>query len=102
MVPAMDRIEREVGERVVHPPHVPLESETEAPLAHGLGHVGPAGGLFGDGDARGLLVLNGLVELLQELHRLEGLAAAVNVAQPFSRLARDVPTEHLPPGIDAY
>ena len=50
MEAAMDRIAREVRERVVHPAHVPLEREAEPTVAHRRRHAGPRRGLFGDRD----------------------------------------------------
>ena len=99
--PPVDRILAEVEQRVVHPPHVPLECESEAAVCDGPRHTGPGGGLFGDGDASRFLDANGFVELLEEFNRLEVLPASVLVAQPFARFAAVIQVEHRRNGVDA-
>src|SRR5713101_4796765 len=44
MIAAIDRIEREVLERIVHPAHVPLEAEAKATYEYGTADAGPRGG----------------------------------------------------------
>jgi hypothetical protein len=42
-------VKLEVIEHVVHPAHVPLQIEAQAPHGGGLGHHRPSGGFFGNG-----------------------------------------------------
>jgi hypothetical protein len=101
MVPAMDRIARQVAERVVHPAHVPLEREAEPARGHRLRDARPGRRLLRDRDARRLLHAHRLVQLAEEEDRLEVLAAAVRVREPLARLAAVVEVEHRRHGVDA-
>ena len=78
----------------MHPAHVPLHRKAKTANACRAGHARPRGGLLGDGDdARRRLVRRG-VHLLQELHRLQVLAATVDVRGPAALGARVVQVEH--------
>ena len=85
----------------MHPAHVPLEAEAEAALGGRLGDAGPRRRLLGDGDRAGHPLADGAVHLLEELHRLEVLAAAVHVGRPLAGLAGVVEVEHRGDGVDA-
>ena len=50
---AVDRVLGEVGERVVHPAHVPLEAEADAAEVGRPGDAGEGGRLLGDGHHAG-------------------------------------------------
>ena len=69
---------------VVHPPHVPLQVEAQPALADRVGHQGPGGGLLGDHQYVVVLAENPGVELLDEVHGLQILVAAVDVGGPLS------------------
>ena len=101
VVRAVDGVALEVAQGVVHPAHVPLEAEAETAVAGGAGDTGPGGGLLGDGDHAGHPLVDGGVHLLQELHRLEVLAAAVLVGQPLAVVAGVVEVEHRGDAVDA-
>ena len=75
----------EVGERVVHPAHVPLVREAEAAGVDGVGDTGERGRLLGDGEHAGVLGVHDGVELAEEVDRLEVLPAAVAVGHPLAR-----------------
>ena len=98
---AVDRLLREVLERVVHPAHVPLEAEAEAAEIGRPRDAGPGGRLLGDREDAGLAVVQDLVQLAQEADRLEVFAAAEGVRHPLVRLARVVEVEHRGDGVDA-
>ena len=85
----------------MHPAHVPLEPEAETALARRLGHAGPGGRLLGDRDRAGHPLVDGAVELLEEVHRLEVLPPAVDVGLPLAGLAGVVEVEHRGHGVDA-
>ncbi len=101
VVGAVDGIPLEVTQRVVHPPHVPLEAETE-PAARGRPrHTRPRRGLLGDRHDAGHPLVDGGVELLEELHRFQVLVAAVLVGLPLARVAGVVEVEHRGDAVDA-
>ena len=83
---------------VVHPAHVPLEVEAQttlqAALAHRLGDVGPGGGFLGDHETAGVEGEHMLVQLLEKVHRLQILVAAVDVGDPLAALAAVIQIEH--------
>ena len=63
VVPApVHRVLAHVGERVVHPAHVPLEAEAEAAGVGRLRHAGPGGRFLGDHDRAGMLAVDRLVQ----------------------------------------
>ncbi len=101
VVAAVDRIAGDVLEAVVHPAHVPLEAEAETVGTGRLGHARPGGGLLGDRDGSRHPLVDGAVELLEEVHRLEVLPATVDVGLPLARLAGVVEVEHRGHGVDA-
>ncbi len=85
----------------MHPAHVPLEPEAQAAEVRGAGDAGPGGGLLGDRHAARDPPVAGGVHLLEELHRLEVLPAAVDVRRPLAVLARVVEVEHRGDRVDA-
>ena len=91
---AVHRVVRHVLERVVHPSHVPLEAEPQAPDVGRAGDHGPGRGLLSLGLDGRLLLIHGLVELPQESDRVQVLSAPVFVGDPFARLARVVQIQH--------
>ena len=101
MVLAVHRILAEVEERVVHPAHVPLEGEPEPAVAHRLGHAGPRGRFFRDGETARRLQPNRLVGLLEKLDRFQVFASAILVAQPLARFAAVVEIQHRRDRVDA-
>ena len=100
VVVTVDRVLGEVREGVVHPPHVPLHAEPEAAEPGRPRDLRPGGGLLGDHDGPGELVVDDLVELAQAGHGLEVLAPAVLVRQPVALGARVVEVEHRSDGVD--
>ena len=101
VVAAVDRVPLEVVERVVHPPHVPFEAESEAPEVHGPADAGPRCRFLGDHQDAGVLSVDRGVQLLQELDRLEVLSAPELVRDPLAFLAAVVEVEHRSHGIHA-
>ena len=84
---------------VVHPAHVPLEVEAQAALVHGVGDLGPGGGLLGHHEHVGVGGEDGGVQLLQEVNGLQILVTAVDVGDPLPVLAAIVQIEHGGDGI---
>ena len=101
VVAAVDRVLLEVAERVVHPAHVPLEAEAETAEIGRARHTGPGGRLLGRGDDARDVGVDDLVELLEERDRLEVLAAAELVRDPFALAARVVEVQHRGDRVDA-
>ena len=98
---AMDRVVLEIRERVVHPPHVPLEPEAEPADVRGPRDARPRRRLLGGGDDARLARVDELVQLLQERDGVEILAAAECVRHPLAGLARVVEVEHRGDRVDA-
>ena len=85
----------------MHPPHVPLEPEAQPVGGGRLGDARPRRRLLGDGGRARDPLVDGGVHLLEELHGLEVLAAAVDVRRPLARRARVVEVEHRGDAVDA-
>ncbi len=101
VVRAIDRLLRDVAQGVVHPPHVPLEAESEAPRARLGGDPRPRRRLLRDHDDAGAVAVARRVDLLEERDRVEILAPAVDVGAPLAGLAGVVEVEHGSDRVDA-
>ena len=77
---------REVPERVVHPAHVPFETEAEPAREVGRETPGQAVDSSAASITPGYSRVHELVQLAQEADRLEVLAAAVLVREPLAGL----------------
>ena len=97
---AVDRVARNVVERVVHPAHVPLEAEAETAVVGRPRDAGKCGRFLGDGHCARKAAVDELVGAAQEGDRLAVLPAAVGVRQPFALAARIVEVEHRGDGVD--
>ena len=85
----------EVGEHVVHEPHVPHGVEAEPSRLHGVGHAsGPGGGLLGHHERPRAATMHHLVELAEEGDGIEVLPSAMAVGHPLAGLAAVVEVEH--------
>ncbi len=94
LVLAIDRVLGHVPQRVVHPPHVPLEAESQPPEVRRLGDARPARRFLGARQDPGMFLMAELVEFLEEVDRFEVLVAAEDVRHPFAGFARIVEIEH--------
>ena len=90
VVLAVDGVLLEIGERVVHPAHVPLQAEPQASQMRGPRNHGVGGGLFGEGLDVWVLPVGFEVEAAQEIDGLQILAPAEFVRNPLARIARVV------------
>jgi hypothetical protein len=89
-----------IGQRVVHPPHVPLHTEPEPSHIGGAGDERPRRGLFRYGLGLGDSFVDGFVEPSEKLKRLEVFSAAELVRNPFPILPGVIEIEHGGHGID--
>ena len=96
-----ERILTEVVERVVHPAHVPLEVEAQAAFGDGLRHAREGCGFLGNHRDAGLVEMHQRVHLFEEFNRLDVLASAIAIRNPFPRLAGVVEVEHRSYRVDA-
>ena len=95
MVPlAVDGIQLDVAEGIVHPAHVPLEGEAQPALALRLCHHGIGMAFLGDGHGPGEIMPHGGVELLQESDSVQVFPPAVGVGQPLLSFAAEVVVQH--------
>ena len=90
MVFAVDGIELDVGQDVVHPAHVPLEAEAQSAQVGGCGHHGEGGALLGDHHQAGEIVVYGLVEAAQEVDAVQILPPAEAVGDVLPRSLAEV------------
>ena len=90
----VDRIERHVAQRVVHPSHVPFQIESEPSDVGGPRNRRPGRGFLCDRQRAGMADVQNFVEPLQEGDGFQILAPAERVGNPFAGLARIVQIEH--------
>ena len=91
----------QVLQRIVHPPHVPLEAEAEPAAVGRLRHAGPGRRFLGDHHGARMPCVDRLVQPAQKRDRLEILVPALAVGYPVAGLARIVEVEHRGDGVDA-
>ena len=100
MVAPVDGIARHVVERVMHPAHVPFVAEAQAAEMNRMRHARPGSRLLGDRHRTGIGGIELGVHLAQEFYRLDILAPAMDVGDPFARRTGIVEVEHGGDGID--
>ena len=91
---AVHRVLRHVAQRVVHPAHVPLVTETEPASRGGHRHTGPRGRFLRDAETIREVAADALVQALQERDGLEVLVAALRVGDPVTGAAAVIEVEH--------
>ena len=94
MIRSPQRIEGHIGEHVVHPAHVPLVVEAKTAVGYGTGYHRPGGGFLSDHHNGRMMQVNGGVQSLDELDRLEVLVTAVLVGDPLAVTAVVVEVQH--------
>src|SRR5271157_3167194 len=86
MVSAMNWFMTHIGQKVVHPTHIPFETESQPAQVRRTRDARPGGRFFSDGhDSWETFVTNG-VKVFHEFDGVEILAPAVNVGYPFASL----------------
>ena len=94
VVATVDRIQTHVVEEVVHPPHIPFESESEAAEVCRARDTRPSGRFFGNGNDAGKALVADLVEALEKIDRIEVFPSAETIGYPLAAFARVVEVEH--------
>jgi hypothetical protein len=87
VVLTVDGIEAEVVESIVHPPHVPLEGETQTTQVRRASHLWPGSRLLRDGHDPGEFGVGNVVKASQKLDRFKVLPTSVLVGDPFALLS---------------
>ena len=101
VVLAVHRLVLHERERVVHPAHVPLHAEAEAPHGRRPRHHRPGGRFLGDRQRVRVRAVHRFVEPAQEGDGLQVLVAAVWVGDPFAGAPRVVEVQHRRDGVHA-
>ena len=96
----VDRVFREVLERVVHPAHIPLEAKAKSAVTRRPGNTWPRRGLFGDHQDVGKRSVHLVIQLLQERDRFKIFPATELVGNPIVTAAV-VAIQHRRDSIDA-
>ncbi len=97
---AIDGIFGKIGQKIVHPTHIPFEIESKPTEVGGFGNARPGGRFFGDHHHPGIIAENQLVQAFEEIDCLEVFAAAVLVGNPLPCFARVIEVDHGSHGID--
>ena len=101
MPAAVDRVFVHVLQHVVHPAHVPLVGETEAAEMGRPAHSRPRRRFLGERHRPRMFGVRERVQAAEERDRVEVLAAAVAVGNPFAVPARVVEIQHRRHRVDA-
>src|SRR5258705_7482240 len=91
---AEERICLEVFESVMHPPHIPLEIETQPTGINWMTHGGPGGRLFRNHHRSRTNPVSNLIQLFQKGQCFQVLTAAKFVWEPLAFLAAIVQIKH--------
>ncbi len=94
VVLAVDRLQLQVSQRVVHPTHIPFEAETESAGVHRASHAVEGGGFLRDHDHSRDPVIQVGVHVAQEVDCFQVFPTAVNIGDPLSFVAGVVEVEH--------
>ena len=102
MVASMHGVLFDVAQRVVHPPHVPLEIEAEPAVLRRRADAGKRGRFLGDGQEARVGPVDRVVHLAQKLDGFQILPAPVAVRQPLAGGPAVIQIQHGRDGIDAH
>jgi len=98
---SVNRLVTHIAERIVHPPHVPLQAESEPSQVGGTRDHRPRRRFLRDRHDIGILRIHEFIEPAEESDRFQVLPSAVLIRQPFAVFTRVVAIEHRRDGIDA-
>ena len=91
---AVDGIQLDVAENVIHPAHVPLEAKAQSAHGSGFGDHGEGSGFFRNGHGAGEVSVNDGVHLLQESNGFQVFTSTVFVGQPLSSFTAEIVIQH--------
>ena len=97
----IDGVFGEIVQRVVHPAHVPFETETQPAEISRASDAGPGSGFLGDGEDAGKAAVGDFVHAFDKGDGVQIFAAAKFVGNPFARFAGIVEIKHGSDGIHA-
>ena len=84
MVVAVYGILRHVVQHVVHPAHIPLQTEAEPSEINGARHLRPGGGFFCNHHRIGVGAVDVFVQRAQEMNRVEVFFSAETIGYPLA------------------
>ena len=90
----LGRSQRHVAQRVIHPAHVPLHVEAQAPLFRRAGNAGPVGRILGDHQRAGHFRAHQGIEAAEEGHGIKVFPAAIRIGRPFALGAGIIQPDH--------
>src|SRR4030095_11992387 len=90
----MYRIETDIFQSIVHPPHVPLQTEAQSAQIRGPRYSWPRCRLFSDGLNVGMCAVDFRIEASEKLDGLNVFAASESVRYPFDFLSGVVEVKH--------
>ena len=90
VVLAIDGIELDIGQNVVHPAHVPFEAEAQTAQIGGRRDHGEGGAFLGDHHQAGKIVIHGLVKAAQEVDAVQVFPSAETVGNVLPRPLAEV------------
>ena len=79
---------------VIHPAHIPFQSESQASTVPGLRHHGPGGGFLCNHQSRWKFRKNGFIELLQKSYCFQVFFSAILIWGPFAVLPAIIQIQH--------
>ena len=101
MVFAVNRFVMHVGQRIVHPAHIPFQAEAQSAAVGRSRDATPCGRFLGNGEDAGKLQMGAFVKLFEEIDRLQVFPAAVLIGNPLPFLAAVVQVKHGRNGVDS-
>ena len=90
----MHRLSLHVGERVVHPAHVPFKSETQATTRHRMADPAKICRLFGYHQNARIIEVNPAVNLPQQLNGIQIFATTILIWNPLALFPAVIEVEH--------
>src|ERR1700722_3170616 len=101
MVGAKHRILRGVIQHIVHPAHVPLETEAKSAEVDGTGYLRPGSGFLRDHHRVRVCTIDMFVQSAQKMNRVQVFFSAEAVGYPLSFAATVVEIQHRGNGVDS-
>ena len=90
IVLSVDGVLLEILERIIHPTHVPLKVETKTSFGSGFRDTRERGRLFSNHQCAGIVFMDNVIRLTQEINRFKVFASTVLIRHPLPVFARVV------------